>query len=760
MQRYQGDLSADGHGIKFESARFGYMITATFPNPNFLPKLDDMSRLFLSFLLLAIFASVAVSQTPTPTPSTDSNVVKITTNLVQIDVTVTDSKGKPIRDLKADEFELYENGKKQDISNFSFVSSVRETNEKSEKKDQDPANIVPVPPSIVRSEQVRRAIALVVDDLSLSFESVAQVKRALKKYVDEQMQEGDLVAIIRTSAGIGALQQFTTNKAQLYAAIEKVKWFPLGSGNISAFAPIEPTLNELRAASGDQNVTQEDIEAEKNALQSFDDFRDSTFAVGTLGALRYIVTGMSELPGRKSVILFSDGIRLFPRDPDGSTSDNRLYDFMQELIDFANRSSVVFYTIDARGLVTTGISAQDQIVIPTAENLSNTISNRNAEIFDTQQGLAILAQETGGIAVVNNNDLSGGVRRIVDDQSYYLLGYVPDDDTFDAQKRKFNKLEIKVTRPGANVRYRSGFINVASDTQIKKTAPTTPLEAIQYALTSPFAVNDISLRLNALFGFEPKRGTFVRSLIHVKASDLMFVDEPDGTKKAIFDVVAVSYGDNGVPIDQLARTYTLRVPKASFERFLRDGFVYHFTFPIKKPGPYQLRVALRDEQNSKVGSASQFIEVPNLKKDRLTVSGIILENYTPEQWKNFAGPAPDPTMEGTDPLSDTSTRLFKRGSILRYGVEVYNAKLDPAKRPNLRMQIRIYRDRQLVLDGKPNPVELAGQSEFVRVRASGALSLPVKMVAGDYVLQVIIVDDLAKTKTKIATQFVQFEVTE
>src|SRR5205823_13012047 len=98
---------------------------------------------------------------------------------------------------------------------------------------------IPVPRTALRPEQIRRTIALVVDDLSLSFESAYQTRRALKKFVDEQMQEGDLVAIVRTGAGIGALQQFTSDKAMLYAAIEKVKWNPLGSGGISAFAPVE-----------------------------------------------------------------------------------------------------------------------------------------------------------------------------------------------------------------------------------------------------------------------------------------------------------------------------------------------------------------------------------------------------------------------------------------------------------------------------------------------------------------------------------------
>src|SRR5690606_29582610 len=124
-----------------------------------------------------------------------------------------------------EEVEIYENGKKQQISNFSFVSNVRERTqqEPSEKVDRN-APLLPTSP--IKQENVRRTVALVVDDLTLSFESTYHVRRALRKFVDEEMQDGDLVAIIRAGAGIGALQQFTADKRMLYAAIEKVKWNP------------------------------------------------------------------------------------------------------------------------------------------------------------------------------------------------------------------------------------------------------------------------------------------------------------------------------------------------------------------------------------------------------------------------------------------------------------------------------------------------------------------------------------------------------
>ncbi len=735
------------------------MIARNIGIPNPLLGKVVMSKPLASLVLFFAFTALSFAQTASPTPPPDNDVVKITTTLVQIDVTVTDSKGKIVRDLRPEEFEIFENGQKQAISNFSFVSSVRETTEpdrKTEKPD------VPVPTLEIRPEQIRRTIALVVDDLSLSFQSTYYVRRALKRYVDEQMRDGDLVAILRTSAGVGALQQFTSNKAQLYAAIERVKWYPLGRGNIGAFAPIEPTPLEQAAANGDRTVSEEDLEAERQSLEAFDDFRNESFAVGTLGALRYVVGAMGELPGRKSVVLFSDGIRLFPRDEQGTTDSGRVFDFVRQLVDLANRSSVVIYTLDARGLQTTAPTASDQIISPTAESISRTITGRSRELFDTQEGLTFLARETGGLVIINNNDLGDGVRRILDDQSYYLIGYLPDDDTFDKQKRKFNKLEVRVKRSDLKVRYRSGFINVANESTPRAPVVQTPVQRLLNSLMSPFAVNNISMRLNTLFGFDETQGAFVRSLLHVKADDLKFTDEPDGVKQAVFDLLAVSFGDNGAPVDQIAKTYTLRAKGEVYERIRREGFVYHFTFPIKKPGAYQFRVAIRDSRSDQVGSASQFIEVPNLKKGRLTISGIVLENFTPEQWKVFTSESPTgaENVKETDPMTDTSTRRFKRGTVLRYGYEVYNAKLSDTKRPNLTSQIRVFRERSLILEGKASPIDLTNQTDFARVKSVSAITLPVKMEPGDYLLQIIVYDNLAKEKRRVSTQFVQFEVTE
>jgi VWFA-related protein len=698
----------------------------------------------LGFLLFAAVGGFAQEAGPTP-PAAD-DVVKISTNLIQLDVTVTDKSGKVIGDLKPGDFEIYENGEKQDISNFLFISAAGTRAETVKNRKGAPG--IPPPPRTVRAEQIKRTIALVVDDLTLSFESAARVRQALKKYVDDQMNDGDLAAIIRTGGGVGALQQFTSNKQQLYAAIERVRW-SARRGRIGAFEPLNEAPDSIR---------QEDEEARKlrEAFENAaDDFQESVFATGTLGSLKFIVSGMKQLPGRKSVILFSDGIRIYSSSESDDFGASRVLDFLRRLIDEASRASVVFYTVDPRGLQYTGLTAADNVrANPNAINRA--MSNRAREMFDTQDSLVMLAKETGGFSIINRNDLDGGVRQIVEDQSYYLIAYQPDTDTFDPKTRRFNKLEIKVKRQGVKVRYRSGFFNIADESIVKKAGPTGQIQQLNAAITSPFAVNDISLRLNSIFG-NNAGGSFVTALLHIDTKGVKFVDTPEGSKKAVLDVLAMTFGDNGVPVDQVARSFTFTVKPDVYESVLKSGFLLNFTYPVQKAGAYQFRVAVRDAQAQTVGSANQFIEIPDLAKNRLTVSGILLENLTKEQWSyssNAARPAgaPPKTVEPTDPLGDTSVRRFKRDTVLRYGYEVYNAKAAVSAK------IRIFKDDKLILDGQEVPVDLAGQADPQRIKTGGALNLPPGMVPGDYVMQIIVTDKAGNGKPKTGTQFVQFEI--
>jgi len=310
---------------------------------------------------------------------------------------------------------------------------------------------------------------------------------------------------------------------------------------------------------------------------------------------------------------------------------------------------------------------------------------------------------------------------------------------------------------GRTARYRSGVSKVADGTAVKQPVveADAPVTVLKRALMSAFTTNDINLRLNTLYG-NGQEGDYVRSLLHIDAKDLKFTDEPDGSKKAVFDVWAASFADTDLPADQIRKTYTLSVRPEGYQKVLDEGFVYFFNFPVKKPGPYQYRVAIRDSQSGKAGSATQFIQIPNIKKGRLTASSMVVENMTTQEWQKLMDP--NSSAARSTSTMDTAIRQMKLGTVLSYGLEVYNAKLDASRRSNLQTRIRVFLDGKLVLDGQPIPVDLTGQTDMQRIGVNGALNLNDKMLPGDYILQVIVTDTLAKKDQQIAAQHVQFEV--
>ena len=683
----------------------------------------------------------------------DIDVVKITTNLVQIDAVVTDRRGRHVTDLRPDEIEMFEDGKPQKISDFSYIKIGRPAEAAAEPTKRSEPALVPGPPKPIRREQVQRTIALVVDDLRMSFDSVRFTKEALKKFLDQQMQPNDIVAIIRTAGGTGSLQQFTANKQQLYAAVDKLKWVPRIGNSAQAFASIKQETLDI----GERNMLDN-----TNELDDLNQMRKDLFAVGTLGALNYLINGLGEMPGRKSIILFSDGFTIFnPSEPAGNS---RLLTSLQLLLDQANRAAVVVNTIDVRGLPTFGLQATDNTWNMSVEQIEQKLSARRANFIDSQSGLNYLAARTGGQAIRNNNDVSAGVKSIMDDQSgYYLIGYRPDDATFDSEKgTKFHRLSLKVKRAGHHtVRMRTGFLGVTDEKL--KAAKATPQHQLISALFSPFSASEVQVRLTSLFANDGAQGSVLRSYLYVKGSDLTFVKEPDGSHKAVFDLAAVTFGEDGKMIEQSANQHTIRLTDAMYQKILKYGFTYNTTVPVKKPGAYQLRTALRDEPTGRVGSASQFIQVPDIDKERLTTSGMLIRGMPLDSYlKNLTtttAAGTDGVGDDSDPMANTSVRQFRTPSALVYALAIYNAKVDKnTGKPNLTIQARLFRNGEVVFTGNALPFDIREQTDLKRLGGGGAVQLGTTMKPGEYVLQIVVTDLLAKEKYRVATQWMDFEI--
>jgi len=670
--------------------------------------------------LLAL--ATAFAQNLAPPQAADQNVIRINVNLVQVDAVVTDSHDHLVPNLEASDFQVLQDGKPQKISNFSYIN-VRPPNiapapvTVAEKK-----GVPPPPPVMIKPEQARRLIALVVDDLALAFDSTARVRGALKKFVDNDMQPGDLVAIIRTGAGMGSLQQFTADKRVLYAAIDHVRWNSMGRVGVGSFQP----------GGGAYNAQ----------------FTDAMTA-GSLGAIQYVVNGLHDLPGRKAVILFSENLKLFSRNGDNDLALLQA----RRLEDAANRAGVVIYSIDPRGLETTSLSAADDTGKMSRKQLNNFPMMRSQQIIRSQDGMVLLANDTGGLFFHDSNDIAGQLRKAVaDTEGYYLLGYHPDASTFDPKTGlpKFHKVEVKVTRAGLHVRSRSGFFGKSDSYAEHK--PAGRQAELAAALQSPFGDNQIHVRLTTLFAQSPAAGSFVDAMLHVDAKDLKFSDQPDGWHKAVIDVEAVTFGEDGQPVDSSGKTFTLQFKDAAYQNALQNGLIYTMQHLVKKPGAYQMRVALRDSDTEQLGSASEFIEIPDVSKGKLLLSSLVLRSYQPpaDAAHPQAADAPEGKTGGSPAM-----RVFAPGEDILYGFQILNPQVDSNQKAQIEASSRVFRDGAEIFTGTPQPMNTDVQTDLKKMVGGGVLKLGGKMQPGDYVLQVVVTDKIAKTTV---TQWSDFEV--
>jgi VWFA-related protein len=696
------------------------------------------SSLILSMLLTA-FPQQPAPPPPKPTPAQEKlpdvdsqDVVKITSNLVQVDVVVT-KDDKVVRDLQPEDFEIFEDGKPQTITNFSYVSNVPAAATPAPATNSRD-KLAPIPPAKINLGDQRRIMALVIDDQAISWESIGRVKVQIKKILDE-LSPNDLVAIIRTAGDVGSLQQFTNDKRVLQSALDGLRWNPCSRAGTNVFRQLGQIGPSLGLCPGYVRNT-------------------------TLSSLNFILKGMSFLPGRKSLVVFSDDIPIedksrstggniistmpsspaamnsFPESATGSLPDlgNDYREQLERIAEVAIRSSVVIYAVDTRGLKYTGLTAADRTAgIP---NILQTQKEREEQLARGREGSDLIARQTGGFLIKNSNDL--GLKRIMEDQQgYYLIGFRPAEETFN---RNFHHLKARVKRSGLTVRTRDGFYGFTSDQGRPPLLSTT--DAMNKAVGSPFGAKDVSIRLTTFFIDEGK-GPVLRSFLYLDPHDLTFSDRPDGLRAANIEVKAILFGDNGKIIQEANQRGSIAVAANTYDRSLREGVIYTFDLPTKIGG-IQFRVALRDVATGRIGSAGQFVDIPNLQSGLLAISGIVMREQT------AAG--------ATDPFPDVrvgpAVRRFHQGATADFGYMIYNAN----HTSQLTAETRLYHDGKMILSPYPLAISLPGQTDPRHLTNRGSLPLTSDMVPGDYVLQIIVTDSASKPKVRVASQWIDFEI--
>ncbi len=662
-----------------------------------------------AIVLFISLANVKGQNTP-PKQSqekTEDRVV-VTTNLVQVDAVVTDKSGKPVTNLAPDDFEILEGGRVRQITGFSYIQlNSKESEAGSIDRQSYNANVTAVPPKLhaIRPESVRRAIAIVVDDFGLSFESIARLRDALEKFILEETAPSDLIAIIRTSSGPGARQQFTSNRAQILATIKRLRWYPTGRGAMATLDSIGPLDNDGNG-----------VELRGYSANRPPDLSSKEFHGGSLGALAFIIDGLSRFPGRKSLVLISENLPVTTRE----AQINGVAAALDKLIEHANRYSIVISTMDARGLPKAGLTSDDNQYDLAANQIEKRVRERRIKFNVDQDALSYIAAQTGGMFVRNSNDLNEGLRRIIEsEQGYYLLAYRPDDSEKAGNDRTY-KVTLRLKRLDLVLRNRSRFhrFTKTSETNVVKTKD----DFLREALASPFVREDVRLKVTAL----ATGASHVKVFLHIDARDLELTKSADGMHKATFDVAAVAFDDNGKVGQQLARNQNVAISPNSYERFLRDGLVYTIDMSIPRAGPYQVRVAIRDEVSGRLGSDSQFVDVPDPRKSRLTVAGLIMQAQDATVASKQVGARSDHSAAGLnneDVRKAPAVRRFKSGELFEYSYLIYGARLNATTGRDLWSQIRLFRHSQEVFTGDLTRTVVAKDLTHEAIVSGGTLRL-------------------------------------
>jgi hypothetical protein len=448
-------------------------------------------------------------------------------------------------------------------------------------------------------------------------------------------------------------------------------------------------------------------------------------------------------------------------------------------IENANRSSVVVYTIDPRGLQPFSPSAESTgkgILVKDTEptKYGEQLQTRSQMFFETQVGLGYVAKQTGGFLISNTNDISKGLQRIMGDlKGYYLIGYRPSEETFSkkGERGRFHSIKISVKRPGLTVRSRNGFYGVTEEE--RRTMPKSRSDILLAALSSPFQTGDINLRLTSLFSNDPKSGSFMRSMLYVDVSGFSFKPDAEGWQTGSMEVLAMTFNEAGEEIEKMARAETLQAKGTTFQRLMRNGLVYSFDIPVKKPGSYQLRIAVRDPATDRIGTATQLIEVPDLSKGRLALSGIYARGADQSSAAANADAsaasvgllsAPPKIGGAENALDETGTqpsaaaRRLRQGMALDYSYVIFNARRGSNNLPQLKVQLRLFREGQQVWTRDAEQPDASKQADPARLVAGGRLQITPEMQPGEYFLQVIVTDMLAGNQYSTATQWIDFEV--
>jgi VWFA-related protein len=578
----------------------------------------------LSCVILTVTAGSGQSK-PGQQQQGQDDVIRVNTELVQTDVMVFDKKGQFVDGLKAEQFALKIDNKPQPISFFERVASgsLREEKRATANTSTSPAN-----PS---TSAGGRTLIFFIDDLHLSPGSLVRTRKALLEFIDHGMGDKDQAAITSPSGQIGFLQQFTDDRVALRSAVARLNYRantktdmenpPMSEyiaskiregdeGTIGFYVTEMMKDSCFRPPGGGELICTLNTQSARLLVRERAQ-QITTFAVpetnNTLALLEGLMRTAGQLPGRKLVFLISDGFLL----NDQNTGSREK---IKRITDAAGRAGVVIYTLDARGIVSEAIDVTNNRPIDTQ---GTSIGSSIGETVASQDALNGLANDTGGRAFRNTNaPMVEWVEKVLDETAnYYLLAWRPDSEE---QKRgKFNHLEVSIIgRPDLTVRMRRAYFKTAPLPILttKKKPDKDPTKAreddMRLVIDAPVSQRQIPTDLELRLGQVPGVGTRVTATLQINREALTY-DLNDGVRAADLDVGGIFYNDKGKPLTSfVGRLKIFPVPE-NLSQSERSRAIYDFHAWLPA-GLYQVRVGVRDLKSGRIGSAMQWITIPNL----------------------------------------------------------------------------------------------------------------------------------------------------
>jgi VWFA-related protein len=648
----------------------------------------------------------------------ETEVVRTNVELVQTAVTVLDKNGKFVEGLQREQFELMIDGKPRPVAFFERIAagSARESELAATLGDPVEAAKKPIAPARVPG----RTIVFFLDDLHLSADSMNRTRMMLQHFLEHEMTSKDNIAITTSSGQVGFLEQFTNNRAVLDEAMKRLIPRPYNTEGYSAGGTAKITeymafmLNTGKSDTKLMNAYIEECMKGSNMFKVMKrltepllrqacetEVKNSSRAIliqagqvtqNTYNSLSSVMRSLMRAPGRKLAFFISDGFLL-----DAGPNAPNVRDKLDYVIDAAQRAGVVVYTIHAQGLVNS--TYQDPAYKrPVDERV---VLASVGELAAHQDALSAIASQTGGRALRSTNFFDKWVGDVLDETSnYYIVAWRPEKE--EETSPKFRNVKITVVgQPELTVRAPRGYVTgphepaataKASDKPAPAKAPKTPESELRDALSDFYPAGGLPTLLSLTYLNTPANGLVVTSSIEVIGKGVSYGD--DGKQPATIKLAGVVLNDKGKIASSFKNQLTIDPPKAGGS----DAIFYNHPTPLV-PGIYQVRVAARDERSGRVGSAIQWIVIPDLTKNQLTLSSVLLGGQVLE----------DKSKEGTPHVQLSVDHSFPRTSQLGYWVFVYNAKRDAAGNPQLTVQTHVLRDGQEVLSSPQRRLNSGGQ---------------------------------------------------